>query len=112
MPSTAAQIIISIIPIVGIVMGSIVVFAYLLWDYKLRFHMIEKGIQRTKYFDLDSFCLLSGLILFILGMSLMLFFLLKDGFSYGVLSGLITTAIGLSMLLFVFIRSRMKQGDE
>ncbi len=103
-PSTAAQVIVTIIPIVGIVMGCMVIFFYLLWSYKLKVHMIEKGIFKRVPFDMDTFSLLSGLVLFILGLVLMIFFLVKDGFNYGVLSGLIPLSIGVSLLLFYIVR--------
>ncbi len=104
MPSTAAQIIVSIIPIVGIVMGCIIIFFYLMWDYKLKTYMIQNNIYEKKRIDLDTFSLMTGLLLFTLGIALMVFFIVKDGFSYGALSGLIPASIGLSMLLFVIIR--------
>jgi hypothetical protein len=107
-PSTAAQVIISIIPIVGIVMGCAVIFFYLLWSYKLKVHMIDKGIYTRVPFDLDTFSLLSGLVLFILGLVLMIFFIIKDGFSYGALSGLIPVSIGLSLLIFFIVRYKIK----
>ena len=40
-PSAAAQVLIMVIPIVGIVMGSVVVFFYLLWRHKQNMMMIE-----------------------------------------------------------------------
>ena len=103
-PSTAAQVIVSIIPIVGIVMGCIVIFFYLLWNYKLKVHLIDKGLYSRVPFDMDTFSLLSGLVLSILGLALMVFFLVMDGFSYGVLSGLIPVSIGLSLLIFFTVR--------
>lgn len=108
MPSTAAQIIVSIIPIVGIVMGCTVIFFYLLWSYKLKREMIQKGIYSRTPFDMEIFSLLTGLILFILGLILVFFFLVKDGFSYGVLSGLIPSAIGMSLLIYVRIVYKIK----
>lgn len=108
MPSTAAQVIVSIIPIVGIVMGCTVIFFYLLWNYKLKREMIEKGIYSRTPFDMETFSLLAGLVLFILGLILVFFFLIKDGFSYGVLSGLIPAAIGLSLLIYVRIIFNIK----
>jgi len=104
MPSTAAQIIVSIIPIVGIVMGCVVIFFYIMWDYKLKIFMIENKVYEKKKIDLNTFSLMTGLMLFTLGLSLMIFFIVKDGFSYGALSGLIPASLGLSMLMFVIIR--------
>ena len=107
-PSTAAQVIVSIIPIVGIVMGFLVIFFYLLWSFKVKVHMIEKGIYTRTPFDMDTFSLLSGLVLFIMGLVLTIFFLVKDGFSYGVLSGLIPVSIGVSLLIFFIVRYKIK----
>ena len=70
--------------------------------------MIDKGIYTRVPFDLDTFSLLSGLVLFILGLVLMIFFLVKDGFSYGALSGLIPVSIGLSLLIFFIVRYKIK----
>ncbi len=111
-PSAAAQVIVSVIPIVGIVMGCLIVFFYLLWDYKYKMFLVEKGLRKDRPFDFISFCLLSGLILFILGVTLVIVFLVIDGFDYGVLGGLIPAAVGMSMLLFVRLRDRMNSGNE
>ena len=110
-PSTAAQVIVTIIPIVGIVMGCLIIFFYLLWSYKLKIHMINKGIYKRVPFDMDTFSLLLGLVLFILGLVLTVFFIVKDGFSYGVLSGLIPVSIGMSLLIFFIVRLKIKSAN-
>ncbi len=112
MPSTAAQVIVSIIPIVGIVMGCTVIFFFLMWHFKARILMIEKGLVKKTPFDLTAFSLFAGLILTAIGLSLIIFFVIKEGFSYGVLSGLIPFSIGSSLLLFFYIRSRLKSKNE
>ena len=61
--SSAAQIIISIIPIVGIVMGSLVAFFYLLWYHRRKVLLIKTGLYEKTEFDLLSFSLLAGLLL-------------------------------------------------
>jgi hypothetical protein len=107
-PSVAAQIIVSIIPIVGIVMGCTVIFFYLLWNYKLKVHLIRQGLYTKTDFDVILFSLLAGLILFTLGLALVVFFIIKDGFSYGVLSGLIPCAIGTGLIIFSRISYKIK----
>ena len=111
-PSAAAQVIVSVIPIVGIVMGCLVVLFYLLWDYKYKVFLVEKGLRKERSFDFTAFCLLSGLMLSILGLCLVIVFLIIDGFSYGVLGGLIPAAVGISLLLFVRISGGRKSRDE
>ncbi len=111
-PPTAAQVIISIVPIVGIVMGCTVIFFYLMWSYKHKMLLIEKNLVKKTEFDIDSFSLFSGLILLSIGGSLVTFFLIKEGVSYGVLSGLIPLSIGISLIIFFTIRRRLIKNDR
>lgn len=108
--SAAAQIILSVIPIVGIVMGSIVIFFFLLWNHKQRMLMIEKGTYQRKNFDLNTFSLLAGILLFGIGLALSVFFILRTGLNYELLGGIIPLAIGLGFLLFATIRKKNVPG--
>lgn len=111
--STAAQVIVTIIPIVGIVMGSTLIFFYLLYSHRQKMKMIEKGlISQKSLFDIDSFSLFSGLLLLGIGLSLTLFFLIKEGSGFGVLSGIIPLSGGISLLLFFWIRMSVLNPNE
>jgi hypothetical protein len=103
-PSEAAQVIISVIPIVGIVMGGVVVFFYLLWSYKAKRLLIERGQYERKSIDLGTFSLLAGLVLTVVGIVMSVIFLVLDGFSYSLLGGAIPLAIGASLLAFYSMR--------
>jgi hypothetical protein len=105
---TAAQIIISIIPIVGIVMGSVVVFFYLLWHHRRRILMIKTGHFPKSDFNLLSFSLLAGLLLLSVGISLTVFFIVIKNTGYGLLGGIIPLAMGTGLLAYYFI----KRGDR
>ena len=107
-PSAAAQVMVTVIPIVGIVMGCLVIFFYLLWRHKQRMLMIEKGMTPYQIFDLRTFSLLAGLLNLGVGVVLTLFFLLKEGSSYSLLGGLVPLAIGLSLIVFY----KMKRSQE
>ena len=113
-PSAAAQILISIIPIVGIVMGSVVVFFFLFWNHREKMLMIEKGIvKKNPIFDIESFSLLSGLLLFGIGLSITILFAIKEGASYSLLGGVIPLSIGLSLILYYIItRVRKIKNDR
>ena len=111
-PSTAAQVIVTVIPIVGIVMGSVVIFFYLLWNHKQKMLMIEKGIYKRADFDIDSFSVFSGLILLGIGITLVLFFIIKEGFSYSLLSGLIPLSLGISLLAYFVVRVRLLKNSN
>jgi hypothetical protein len=103
--STAAQILIAIIPIVGIVMGSVVAFFYLYWNYKKSELLIRQGYTPEKLFDLNTFSLLAGLLNLSIGLVLSLYFFIKEGWSSSLLGGLIPLAVGISLTAFFFIRT-------
>jgi len=104
--SQAAQIIIAIIPIVGIVMGSAVVFFYLLWDHRRRTLLIKAGQYRPPRFDLTAFSLLTGLLLASTGLALTIFLgaALGAKASYGLLGGIIPLAVGVGLLSYYVIK--------
>lgn len=103
-PSIAAQILITVIPITGIVMGSVVAFFYLLWHHKRTVLLIKAGRYERPVFDILSFCLLAGFLLAFVGTSLTIFLVLLEGFGYGLLGGVIPLSIGLGLLAFYGVR--------
>ena len=107
-PSSVAQIIISIIPIVGIVMGSVVIFFYLLWNHKRRTLLIKAGQFQRPAFDLLSFSLLAGLLLSAVGLALTVFLTIALGVNFGLLGGIIPLAAGIGLLTYYGI----KRGDR
>ncbi|MDR0596929.1 MAG: hypothetical protein LBG14_00270 [Treponema sp.] len=106
--SSAAEIIIAIVPIVGITMGSVVVFFYLLWNHKRKMLLIKAGQNPRFDFDLLSFSLLTGLLLASVGISLTVFLAIAKGFGYGLLGGIIPLSIGVGLLVYYGIRRRDK----
>ena len=102
--SSAAQVIISIIPIVGIVMGSMVIFFYLRWAHKRKTLLIQAGQYRRPHFDLMSFSLLSGLLLNSVGIALTVLLIITDGASYGLLGGIIPLSTGIGLTAYYVIK--------
>ena len=107
-PSYAAQVIVSIIPIVGIVMGSVVAFFYLLWNHKRRTLLIKAGQFGRPDFDLTTFSLLAGLLLSTVGLALTIILTLALGVNLGLLGGIIPLAVGIGLLVYYGI----KRGDK
>jgi len=107
--STAAQVIISIIPIVGIVMGSVVIFFYLLWNHRRRTLLIKAGQYNRPEFNLRSFSLLSGLLLSSVGIALTVLLSIIEKASYALLGGIIPLSMGIGLLAFYIIKRREKQ---
>jgi hypothetical protein len=109
--SSAAQVIIAIIPIVGIFMGSVVVFFYLLWDYRRKTLLIKAGQYSKPKFDLRSFSLLSGLLLSGVGVALTVLLSIIEGASYVLLSGIIPLAMGVGLIAdYLISRSNIQNG--
>lgn len=103
-PSATAQVMITIIPIVGIVMGSVIIFFFLLWRHRQRMELIRQGKEPSESFDLRAFSLLAGLIAGAVGFVLTIFILFKDGASYSLLGGLIPLSVGLSLLAYYMLQ--------
>jgi hypothetical protein len=106
--SQAAQVIIAIIPIVGIVMGAVVVFFYLLWNHRRRVLLIKAGQYGRPDFDLLAFSLLGGLLLSSVGLALTVFLAIEIGVSFGLLGGIIPLSVGIGLLVYYGI----KRGDK
>ncbi|MDR1277796.1 MAG: hypothetical protein LBK02_03510 [Treponema sp.] len=102
--SSAAQVIIAIIPMVGIVMGAAVIFFYLLWDHRRRTLLIKAGQYNRPDFDLLSFSLLAGLLLSCVGVSLTVFLIIIQGATYGLLGGIIPLSTGAGLLGYYGIK--------
>lgn len=98
--SSAAQIIFALIPIVGITFASVLIFFALLWHHheiKLR---IKNGTYTPKSFNYNTFTLLLGLLLTGVGIVLCVLFILLDGISWTLAGGLIPFITGIMLLLF------------
>lgn len=95
-----AEIIISIVPIVGIGIGGVVIFFSLLWHHHEVKQQIEKGIYRKEKFNLKAYSFLIGLLLTGIGFILSLFFALSNGISTSLLGGLIPFATGVCLIIF------------
>jgi hypothetical protein len=110
--SPAAQVIIAIIPIVGIVMGSVVIFFYLLWNHRRRILFIKAGHYNRPDFDLLSFSLLAGLLLGSVGAALTVLLVIIEGASYGLLGGIIPLSMGVGLLVYYGIKHGGKNSHE
>ena len=104
----AAQIIVALIPIVGIVVGGIVVFFYILWNHRRQILLIRAGRFDKPYFDLLSFSLLAGILLGCVGVVLTVFLAVAQVPVLGLLGGIIPLTMGIGLLAFFGI----KRGDK
>ena len=110
----AVQIIIAVIPIVGIVMGSVLVFFYFLWRHKQIMLQIKTHTYIRPAINIRLFCLLLGIMLTVIGSVLFGLFYLIAGVGYILLGGLIPLTLGISLILFYAIThcSRNTEGRK
>ena len=113
-PSLATQILVTVIPIVGIVFGSVVLFFYIYFGYRTKILMIEKGIYKSpiEVFDLETFALLLGILSFSIGSGMSIFFYFREGLTYGLLGGLIPFFVGAGLIVFFIIRMKMQKKHD
>lgn len=109
----AAQVIISLIPIVGIVFGAVIIFFALLWRHRETKQKIKAGTYTAHSYNWKPFFLLTGLVLMGVGLVLTTMFLFMEGFSFMLLGGLIPLVIGVALLIFYRINNfKNTQDDE
>ena len=98
--SPAAQVIISLIPIVGICIGGIIIFFALLWIHHENKQKIKSGERFKSSFNYRAATLLIGILLTGIGFMLTLFFALFSGITPSLLGGMIPLTIGICLLSF------------
>lgn len=108
----AAQVIISIIPIVGITFAAIVVFFALLWHHRETKQRIANGTYIPKKFPFKAFSLLAGLLLIGIGIVLTVMFLLLEGLSWSMLGGLIPFITGLMLFAFYKLNPEFQKDSD
>lgn len=107
---SAVHVIVAVIPIVGIVMGSVLVFFYFLWRHKQIMLQIQTNTYTRPSVDVRLFCLLLGITLTIIGCTLFGLFYIINGVGYILLAGLIPLALGVSLIVFYIIVQRRLRG--
>ncbi len=110
--SPAAQVIVAIIPIVGIFIGGIIVFFSLLWHHHEVKQQIKLGTYKRESFNFKMYSLLIGILLTVLGAVLSIFFLVLKGCSPALLGGLVPFSVGISLVVFYALNPDFKTTHE
>ena len=110
--SPAAQVVIAVIPIVGIVFGCLIVFFSLLWRHKHITLLIKAGNYIPPRFNLLLFSLLTGLLLTGVGLVLSILFYMIEGISYQMLGGLIPCILGVCLVVFYIVSTKTQRSDK
>ena len=105
--SHTADIILSIVPMVAVVFGSVLVFFLLLYNYRLRKEKIRQQIPTESALEhLRFISLLAGCLSFSAGVPLTLFFVFTNPANAGILGGLIPLSAGTSLIVFFYLSQR------
>jgi len=108
----AAQIIISLVPIVGVSLAAVLIFFALLWRHRENKLRIQKGTYSPIKFNMETFSLFLGLILVGIGSVLSLLFIMITGFTWGLMSGLLPLGVGISLLVYYNLTKPGKSKDH
>ena len=97
----AAEILLSLVPLLGVVFGTILLFFYFYWSYKQKKELIQQGKYKPRtYENLRKISFLLGCLSTSIGLPMSLLFLYLEGISYIMLGGLIPFTAGIGFLLF------------
>ncbi len=108
----AAQVIMSLFPIIGVIMATFLLFFYILWHHKQTVLLIKTGMYKPSKMDFLNICLLSGILLLVLGLALTIFFIAIERRDYTLLLGLLPFSIGLSLLIYYKLSDKTKKTEE
>ena len=103
----SAQVLIAALPLVAVVLLSVLTFFFILWDYKRKRLIIERGGSPVPR-NIDEKLLLIGIVALFVGVGLLVFFALKTGLSDALLGGIIPTTAGLGIITYYVLVQRRK----
>jgi hypothetical protein len=105
--SHTADVILSIVPMVAVVFGSVLLFFLIFYNYRIRREKIRQQIPTESAFDhLRFISLLAGCLSFSAGIPLTLFFVFTNPGNPGILGGLIPLSAGTGLIVFYYLSQR------
>lgn len=109
--STASEIILSVVPLLGVVFGCVLLFFFLLWQYRIRRELIRTGQHQPMFVaNIRMLSLLIGLLGIAAGLPMTLLFIMIEGVTYVLLGGLLPFFAGIGFLVFYALtRGQMGQ---
>jgi len=103
----SAQVLIASLPLVAVVLLAILSFFFILWEYKRKRLVIERGGTPVPR-NIDEKLLLIGIVALFVGVGLLIFFALKTGLSDALLGGIIPTTAGMGIITYYVLVQRRK----
>ncbi len=107
-----SQILISIVPILGVLMGTTLLFFFLLWRFRIHRELVRAGQYYSSFWDnLRILSLLIGSVSTSIGLPLTLLFFAVDGITYAALGGLIPLFAGLGFIIYYIFSKHNSNAD-
>jgi drug/metabolite transporter (DMT)-like permease len=103
----SAQVLIASLPLVSVALLAVLTFFFLLWDYRHKRLVVERGGTPVPR-KLDEKLLLIGIVALFVGAGLLVYFALKTGLSDALLGGIIPTTAGLGIITYYAFVQRRK----
>jgi hypothetical protein len=95
------KILISLIPITGIIMGGITILLFFKWYFEYKKYLIDSGkYQPFRIKDFRILILLIGILFISAGLPLTIVFLYVSGISFPILGGLVPLFVGIGLIVF------------
>lgn len=107
MPSEASQIILSIVPIIGVLFGSFLFFSLFYFYHKQKMLLIEKGLYKPVRLNWNLIFIVTGFIISFSGAMITLVFIINKNFGYELLGGVIPLGVGLAIILAYLVSSKV-----
>ncbi len=98
----SAQVLIALIPLIGVVVFGVLAFFFMLWDHQKQMLLIEKG-ERARPRNFNEKLLLLGIVSFFIGTGLSIFFMLQSGLSDSLLGGIIPVMTGMGIIVYYIV---------
>lgn len=89
-----------LIPNMGIIFGTSLLFFLFRWWHQQRMALIQAGLYKPWSFDLRAYSFLLGLLLTFIGIVITIVFVAVLGVTLALLGGLLPFAIGLGLLTY------------
>lgn len=96
-----SKMIIALIPIVGIIVGGVVLLRFFEWYFEYKKFLVESGYYKPLHLkDFRIYILLLGILSISAGIPLTIIFVIVYGISFASLGGLIPFFIGVGLMIF------------
>ncbi|MBN2737103.1 MAG: hypothetical protein JXR70_08995 [Spirochaetales bacterium] len=107
----AAQVLLALLPIISVVVIGVLTIIVVILDHKQRMVIFEKSGNLPPR-KINEKILLIGLLSTFIGITLTVFFAIKDGFSDTLLGGILPAATGLGIICYILIITLNKREED